>query len=76
MQEWFEAGAADGFWISPDGYDDGIKDFVDRVVPILQERELFHRDHAGATCGIMLGLGPSTGRTSGSGNGWNAEASG
>lgn len=49
MQEWFEAGAADGFWISPDIYEDGIDAFVDGVVPILQERGLFHRDYEGAT---------------------------
>ncbi|WIM73099.1 LLM class flavin-dependent oxidoreductase [Corynebacterium suedekumii] len=24
MQEWFEAGACDGFWLSPDVYEDGI----------------------------------------------------
>lgn len=49
MQEWFEAGAADGFWISPDVYADGIDAFVDEVVPILQDRGLFHRDYAGTT---------------------------
>ncbi|AYJ84939.1 LLM class flavin-dependent oxidoreductase (plasmid) [Sphingomonas paeninsulae] len=49
MQAWFEAGAADGFWISPDVYEDGIDTFVDGVVPILQERGLFHRDYAGTT---------------------------
>lgn len=49
MQKWFEAGAADGFWISPDINDDGIDAFVDGVVPILQERGLFHRDYEGAT---------------------------
>ncbi|RMO08259.1 Nitrilotriacetate monooxygenase [Pseudomonas cichorii] len=49
MQAWFEAGAADGFWISPDVYEDGIDAFVDGVVPILQERGLFHLDYAGTT---------------------------
>jgi alkanesulfonate monooxygenase SsuD/methylene tetrahydromethanopterin reductase-like flavin-dependent oxidoreductase (luciferase family) len=37
MQAWFEAVAADGFWISPDVNADGIDAFVDEVVPILQE---------------------------------------
>lgn len=55
MQEWFEAGAADGFWISPDVYDDGIDAFVDGVVPILQERGLFHRDYAGTTLRDHIG---------------------
>jgi len=49
MQEWFEADAADGFWVSPDIYDDGIDAFVDGVIPILQERGLFHRDYEGTT---------------------------
>jgi FMN-dependent oxidoreductase (nitrilotriacetate monooxygenase family) len=55
MQAWFEAGAADGFWISPDIYDDGIDAFVDGVVPILQERGLFHQDYAGSTLRDHLG---------------------
>ncbi|PTW47984.1 FMN-dependent oxidoreductase (nitrilotriacetate monooxygenase family) [Sphingomonas faeni] len=55
MQEWFEAGAVDGFWVSPDIYDDGVDAFVDGVVPILQERGLFHRDYAGTTLRDHLG---------------------
>jgi len=54
MQEWFEAGAVDGFWVSPD-IDDGIDAFVDGVIPILQERGIFHRDYAGATLRDHLG---------------------
>lgn len=49
MQAWFEAGAADGFWISPDINDDGVDAFVDGVVPILQDRGLFHREYEGST---------------------------
>lgn len=49
MQAWFEAGAADGFWISPDVNADGIDAFVDKVVPILQERGLFHKEYEGKT---------------------------
>ncbi|QQV78578.1 NtaA/DmoA family FMN-dependent monooxygenase [Sphingomonas aliaeris] len=56
MQEWFEAGAADGFWLSPDVYDDGIDAFVDGVVPILQERGLFHLDYEGSTLRDHLGV--------------------
>ena len=55
MQAWFEAGAADGFWVSPDVYEDGIDAFVDQVVPILQERGLFHRDYEGTTLRDHLG---------------------
>lgn len=49
MQERFEAGAADGFWVSPDVYEDGVNACVDGVVPILQARGLFHQDYAGTT---------------------------
>lgn len=55
MQEWFEAEAADGFWVVPDVYEDGIDAFVDGVVPILQERGLFHSDYEGATLRDHLG---------------------
>ena len=37
IQEWVDAGAVDGFWISPDVYEDGVDAFVDEVVPLLQE---------------------------------------
>ena len=56
MQERFEAGAADGFWISIDAYEDGIDTFVDEVVPILQERGLFHTDYEGTTLREHLGV--------------------
>lgn len=56
MQQWFEADAVDGFWVSPDIYNDGIDAFVDGVVPILQERGLFHRDYEGATLRDHLGV--------------------
>jgi len=55
MQEWFEAGAADGFWISVDVNSDGIDAFVDEVIPILQERDLFHKDYEGKTLREHLG---------------------
>lgn len=54
MQEWLEAGAVDGFWISPD-IDDGIDAFVDGVIPILQERGIFHSDYGGSTLREHLG---------------------
>lgn len=56
MQAWFEAGAADGFWISPDVNADGIDAFVDEVVPVLQERGLFHQDYEGKTLRENLGV--------------------
>lgn len=56
MQQWFEAGAVDGFWVSPDVYEDGIDAFVDGVVPLLQDRGLFHRDYEGGTLRDHLGV--------------------
>jgi FMN-dependent oxidoreductase (nitrilotriacetate monooxygenase family) len=55
MQEWFEAGACDGFWVSIDVYEDGIDTFVNEVVPLLQERGLFHDDYEGTTLRDHLG---------------------
>ncbi len=55
MQAWFDAEAADGFWVAPDVYEDGLDPFVDDVVPILQARGLFHRDYAGTTLRDHLG---------------------
>jgi FMN-dependent oxidoreductase (nitrilotriacetate monooxygenase family) len=56
MQEWFEAGAVDGFWVSVDIYEDGIDTFVDEVVPILQDRGLVDTDYEGATLRAHLGV--------------------
>ncbi|MBF4567209.1 NtaA/DmoA family FMN-dependent monooxygenase [Plantibacter sp. VKM Ac-2880] len=61
MQEWFEAGAVDGFWVSIDTYEDGIDTFVDQVVPILQQRGLFHDDYDGSTLRDHLGAPPQYG---------------
>jgi hypothetical protein len=36
-------------FVTPDIYDDGIDAFVDGVIPILQERGLFHQDYDGTT---------------------------
>ena len=55
MQAWFEAEAADGFWVAPDVDTDGVDAFVDGVVPILQQRGLFHHDYAGTTLRDHLG---------------------
>jgi FMN-dependent oxidoreductase (nitrilotriacetate monooxygenase family) len=55
MQKWFEAGACDGFSLAIDVYADGIDAFVDEVVPVLQERGLFHNDYEGTTLRDHLG---------------------
>jgi FMN-dependent oxidoreductase (nitrilotriacetate monooxygenase family) len=56
IQAWIEAGAVDGFWISPDVYEDGIDAFVDEVVPLLQERGLYPTAYAGSTLRENLGV--------------------
>ncbi|GAB3548744.1 NtaA/DmoA family FMN-dependent monooxygenase [Arthrobacter tumbae] len=49
MQEWFEASACDGFWVSIDVNEDGVDTFVDEVVPLLQDRGIYHHDYDGTT---------------------------
>jgi hypothetical protein len=39
MQDWFEAGAADGYWVSPDVYECGIAAFVEGVVPSCKQAD-------------------------------------
>lgn len=56
LQHWFDGGAADGFNIMPPYFNEGFDDFVDGVVPILQERGLFRREYAGQTLRDHLGL--------------------
>ncbi len=56
MEEWFVKGACDGFAIQPDVSFDGIADFVDQVIPILQERGLFHEDYEGTTLREHMGV--------------------
>jgi FMN-dependent oxidoreductase (nitrilotriacetate monooxygenase family) len=49
LQEWFDAEAVDGFWVSPDVNETDIDTFVDEVVPILQERGIYPTDYDGTT---------------------------
>ena len=56
LQAWFEDGAADGFIVMPASQPDGIRDFVDAVVPELQRRGLFRLEYEGATLRGNLGL--------------------
>ena len=48
--------AADGFNVMPPWFHENFDDFVDLVVPILQERGLFRRDYDGTTLRDHLGL--------------------
>lgn len=55
VQKWFEEGAADGFIIAA-SIPKGLDDFVDLVVPILQERGLFRKDYESDTLRGNLGV--------------------
>ena len=56
LRAWFEGGAADGFNVMPPDFPEGLRDFTQGVVPILQERGLFRRAYAGPTLRDHLGL--------------------
>ncbi|WP_178023453.1 LLM class flavin-dependent oxidoreductase [uncultured Paenibacillus sp.] len=55
IQAWFEREAADGFMIAA-AVPNGLEEFVDRVVPILQERGLFRTEYESDTLRGNLGL--------------------
>lgn len=56
MQQWFEAGGADGFNLLPAIMPGTLQDFCDLVVPELQARGLFRTEYEGATLRETLGL--------------------
>jgi len=56
IEEWFAAGAADGFNVMPPYLPGGLDDFVDQVVPILQRRGLFRTEYTASTLRGHYGL--------------------
>ena len=48
IERWYRTGAADGFNLMPPSYPDGLEDFVDHVIPVLQQRGLFRAGYDGA----------------------------
>jgi FMN-dependent oxidoreductase (nitrilotriacetate monooxygenase family) len=52
----FEAGAADGFIVSPAFLPGAYDEFVDQVVPVLQDRGYFRTEYEGNTLRDHLGL--------------------
>ena len=56
IEEWFTAGAVDGFNLMPDVFPSGLELFVDHVVPILRDRGLFRREYRHTTLRGHLGL--------------------
>lgn len=56
LQEWIEAEAADGFWLIPDVYEDGVDVLADQVVPLLRERGLYPTEYLGRALRENLGV--------------------
>lgn len=56
-----QSDAADGFILVPHLTPGGLDEFVDRVVPLLQERGVFRTEYTGTTLRDHLGL-PVPGR--------------
>ena len=56
MEEWLYSDACDGFNIMFPWVPGGLDDFVDRVVPELQRRNLFRHEYQGKTLRENLGL--------------------
>ena len=56
MEEWLATDASDGFTVMFPYLPGGLDDFVDRVVPELQQRGLLRREYEGRTLRENLGL--------------------
>ena len=56
MEDWLETRGSDGFNLMFPYLPEGLDDFVDRVVPVLQRRGLFRTEYEGATLRENLGL--------------------
>jgi alkanesulfonate monooxygenase len=56
MAEWFLGFGVDGFLIQPAYLPGGLDDFVDLVIPELQQRGLFRTEYEGTTLRENLGL--------------------
>ncbi|MCV7287043.1 NtaA/DmoA family FMN-dependent monooxygenase [Mycolicibacterium wolinskyi] len=56
IEEWFTAGAADGFVLRDTGLPGQSALFVEQVVPVLRKRGLFRHEYIGTTLRSHLGL--------------------
>jgi FMN-dependent oxidoreductase (nitrilotriacetate monooxygenase family) len=56
IETWHREGAVDGFNLMIDALPDGLRDFVEQVIPILQRRGAFRREYVGTTLRSNLGL--------------------
>lgn len=60
MQEWFKAGACDGFMLQIPYLPGGVEDVVHQLVPELQRRGVFRKEYDGSTLRDSLGLARPT----------------
>jgi alkanesulfonate monooxygenase SsuD/methylene tetrahydromethanopterin reductase-like flavin-dependent oxidoreductase (luciferase family) len=58
INEYVQADASDGFILVPHITPDGLGEFAEKVVPLLQERGVFRTEYAGPTLRDHLGLDP------------------
>ncbi|MEE2655465.1 MAG: LLM class flavin-dependent oxidoreductase [Pseudomonadota bacterium] len=56
MEEWLMARASDGFTIQFPFVPEGLDDFVNQLVPVLQDRGLFRKEYEGITLRENMGL--------------------
>src|SRR5690606_19622738 len=56
MARWLLNEGADGFNLMPPALPGGIEDFVEQVVPVLQQRGLFRKEYTSSTLRGHLGL--------------------
>ncbi|MGG3625596.1 LLM class flavin-dependent oxidoreductase [Bacillus gobiensis] len=68
LEKWFVSGAADGFIISFPHLPDALEDFVNLVVPELQQRGIFHTDYSGKTLRDNLHLSRPSARVNDNSN--------
>ena len=63
IDEYIQADACDGFILVPHLTPHGLDEFVDEVVPLLQERYAFRTEYSGETLRDHLGLSEFAART-------------
>jgi FMN-dependent oxidoreductase (nitrilotriacetate monooxygenase family) len=56
LEQWFRCGAADGFNVMAPVLPSGLEEFVEHVVPVLQQRGLFRREYVGTSLRDHYGL--------------------
>ncbi len=56
IEHWWRNEGADGFNLMPPSLPDGVSDFVEQVIPVLQKRGLFRQEYTHSTLRGHLGL--------------------